>query len=120
MKLVTAIVRPDNLDDLVLALADKSVRGLTVTEVRGFGRQYGQLTIAREAAGLNPRTTERPVALLPKARLDLVVHDADEAGVVQTIIKWAGSGTIGAGKIWVAPLDDVIRVRTGEHGDAAI
>lgn len=120
MKLVTAIVRQDHLDDLVMALADSRVRGLTVTDVRGFGRQYGQLTVAREAEGLDPRTTEHPVALLPKARLDLVVHDADEAGVVEVILKYARSGTIGAGKIWIAPLDDVIRVRTGEHGEAAI
>ena len=120
MKLITAIVRPDRLDDLVTALADSGARGVTVTEVRGFGRQYGQLTVAREAVGLNPRTTEHPVALLPKARLDLVVHDDDEAGVIQAILKSTGSGTIGDGKIWVAPLDSVIRVRTGEMGDAAI
>jgi nitrogen regulatory protein P-II 1 len=120
MKLITAIVRPDLVDNLVKALADSGVRGLTVTEVRGFGRQYGQLVHAREADGLDPRTTEHPVALLPKARLDLVVHDAAEAGVVQAILKCAGSATIGAGKIWVAPLDGVIRVRTGELGDAAI
>jgi nitrogen regulatory protein P-II 1 len=120
MKLVTAIVRPDRVDGLVKALADSGARGLTVTEVRGFGRQYGQLTHAREADGLDPRTTEHPVALLPKARLDVVIHDADEAAVVQAIVKGAGSGMIGAGKVWVAPLDTVIRVRTGEHGDAAI
>jgi nitrogen regulatory protein P-II 1 len=120
MKLITAIVRPDQLDDLVKALADSGARGLTVTDVRGFGRQYGQLTHAREAAGLDPRITEHPVALLAKARLDLVVNDADEAAVVQAILKSAGSGTIGDGKIWVAPLDTVIRVRTGEHDAAAI
>jgi len=120
MKLVTAIVRPDRVDDLIMALADSGARGVTVTDVRGFGRQYGQLAHAREAAGLNPRTAEHPVALLPKARLDLVVHDADEAAVVQAILKHAGSGTIGDGKIWIAPLDGVIRVRTGEHDDAAI
>jgi nitrogen regulatory protein P-II 1 len=120
MKLVTAIVRPHQLDDLVPALADAGARGLTVTEVRGFGRQYGQLAHARQAAGLDPRTTEQSVALLPKARLDLVVHDADEARVVQVILKRAGSGTIGDGKIWIGPLDSVIRVRTGEQDDAAI
>jgi nitrogen regulatory protein PII len=120
MKLITAIVRPERLDDLVMALADSAARGVTVTEVRGFGRQYGQLAHAREAAGLDPRTREHPVALLPKVRLDLVVHDDDEAGVVQAILKSVGSGTIGDGKIWVAPLDRVIRVRTGELGDDAI
>jgi nitrogen regulatory protein P-II 1 len=120
MKLITAIVRPDLVDNLVKALADSGARGLTVTEVRGFGRQYGQLVHAREADGLDPRTSEHPVALLPKARLDLVVHDAGEAGVVQAILKCAGSGTIGAGKIWITPLDSVIRVRTGELDDAAI
>jgi nitrogen regulatory protein P-II 1 len=120
MKLVTAIVRPEQLDELVRALADRGARGLTVTDVRGFGRQYGQITIAREAAGLDPRTTEHQVALLPKVRLDLVVHDDDEAGVLQAILKCAGSRTIGDGKIWVAPLDSVIRVRTGELDDAAI
>jgi len=120
MKLVTAMVRPEQLDELVRALADSGAQGLTVTDVRGFGRQYGQLAHAREAAGLDSRTTEHPVALLPKARLDLVVHDADEAGVLQVILKCAGSGTIGDGKIWVASLDSVIRVRTGELNDAAI
>ena len=120
MKLVTAIVRADRLDDLVTALADSGACGVTVTEVRGFGRQYGQLAVAIQAAGLDPRTTEHPVALLPKARLDLVVHDADAPGVIQAIVKSAGSGTIGDGKIWVAPLDSVIRGRTGELDDAAV
>lgn len=120
MKLVTAIVRPDRVDSLVNALADSGARGLTVTDVRGFGRQYGQLAHAREAEGVDSRTAEHPVALLPKARLDLVVRDADEASVVQAIVKCAASGTIGDGKVWVAPLDSVVRVRTGELGDAAI
>jgi nitrogen regulatory protein P-II 1 len=120
MKLVTAIVRPDRLDALVTALADSGARGVTVTEVRGFGRQYGQLTHAIQAAGRDPGISEHPVALLPKARLDLVVHDDDAAGVIQAIVKSTGSGTIGDGKIWVAPLDSVIRVRTGELDDAAI
>lgn len=120
MKLVTAIVRPDQVDELVRALADSGARGLTVTDVRGFGRQYGQIAMAKQADGLDSRTAERPVALLPKARLDLLVHDAEQAGIVQAILKCAGSGTIGAGKIWVAPLDSVIRVRTGERGDTAI
>lgn len=120
MKLVTAIVRPDRLDDLVIALADSGARGVTVTEVRGFGRQYGQLTHAIHAEGRDPRNAEHPVALLPKARLDLVVHDDDAAGVIRAIVKSAGSGTIGDGKVWVAPLDSVIRVRTGELDDAAI
>jgi len=120
MKLVTAIVRPDRLDDVVTALADSGARGVTVTDVRGFGRQYGQLAHAREAAGLNPRAREHPVALLPKVRLDLVVHDDDVAGVIRAIVKSVGSSTIGDGKIWVGPLDSVIRVRTGELDDAAI
>ena len=120
MKLVTAIVQSDRLDDLVTALADSGARGVTVTEVRGFGRQYGQLTHAIQAAGVDQRTGDHPVALRPKARLDLVVHDDDVAGVIRAIVKSAGSGTIGDGKIWVAPLDSVIRVRTGELDDTAI
>ena len=119
MKLITAIVRPDSLDELVTALVNSGARGLTVTEVLGFGRQYGQLATASQAAGIDASSSAYP-ALLPKARLDLLVHDDEEAGVVAAILKCAGSGRIGDGKIWIAPLESVIRVRTGELDEAAI
>ena len=116
MKLVTAIVQPGCLDELIDALVAAGVRGLTVTDVHGFGRQYGQYAGQRTAAGL---PAQRSVALLSKVRLELAVHDDEAESVVEEIAKCAGSGTIGDGKIWVSPLDTVLRVRTGERDDAA-
>jgi nitrogen regulatory protein PII len=111
MKLITAIVRPDKLDELIGALVNNRAHGLTVTEVRGFGRQLGQL------AG-------RPVlpgaALLPKLRLDVVALDDDAELLAEAIAKHARTETIGDGKIWVSPVDSVLRVRTGERDRAAV
>ena len=111
MKLITAIVRPDKLEELIGALIGNQAHGLTVTEVRGFGRQLGQL------AG-------RPVlpgaALLPKIRLEVVALDDDAALLAEAIAKHARTETIGDGKIWVTPVDSVLRVRTGERDRTAV
>ena len=111
MKLITAIVRPDKLEELIGDLIDCQVHGLTVTEVRGFGRQFGQL--AAEAGP--PR-----VALLPKIRLDIVALDDDVETLIEAITKHAKTETIGDGKIWITPVDGALRVRTGERDRAAI
>jgi nitrogen regulatory protein P-II 1 len=111
MKLITAIVRPDKLDELIETLVGHQVHGLTVTEVRGFGRQFGQL------AG---RTAVSPVALLAKVRLDLVVLDEDAEILVEAIAKHARTDRIGDGKIWITPVDGALRVRTGERDRAAV
>jgi nitrogen regulatory protein P-II 1 len=115
MKLITAIVRPEKLDELIPALIDHGVRGLTVTDVRGFGQQYGRLI------GTPGRVTGPPVAvLLQKVRLDLVVLDDDAEAIVEAIAKYARTETIGDGKIWVTPVDRAVRVRTGERDRAAV
>ena len=111
MKLITAIVRPDKLDELIGALVDNRAHGLTVTEVRGFGKQFGQL-----ADGPSPG----PVALLHKIRLDVVALDDDVETLVEAIAKHARAETIGDGKIWVTPVDRALRIRTGERDRAAI
>ncbi|HEY1003182.1 MAG TPA: P-II family nitrogen regulator [Streptosporangiaceae bacterium] len=111
MKLITAIVRPDKLDELIGALIGNQAHGLTVTEVRGFGRQFGQLAAGE---GL-PR-----VALLPKIRLDVVALDDDVESLVEAIAKHARRETIGDGKIWITPVNGAMRVRTGEWDRAAI
>ena len=114
IKLITAIVQPDKLHAIVGGVTGAGARGLTVTEVRGFGRQYGHLLPDVEA-----ETGPWPL-MLPKIRLDVVVHDEDVEAVIDAIAKCAISGTIGDGKIWVTELGDAIRVRTGERGAAAI
>jgi nitrogen regulatory protein PII len=117
MKLITAIVKPDRLDDLIGTIVDSGARGLTVTEVRGFGRQYGQLAMAYAARGV---PAGHQPALLPKIRLDVVVPDDQAGAVAEAIAKCAGTGTIGDGKIWTTPVDGVLRVRTGERDRAAL
>jgi nitrogen regulatory protein P-II 1 len=118
MKLITAIVRPEKLDELIQALIDQGVRGLTATDVRGFGQQYGRL------AGAATRVTGRPgghmAVLLAKVRLDLVVLDDDAEAMVEAIAKHAQTETIGDGKIWMTPVDSALRVRTGERDRAAV
>ena len=111
MKLITAIVRPDKLDELIGTLVDNRAHGLTVTEVRGFGLQFGQLAAG---AGL------LPVTLLHKIRLDVVALDDDVETLVEAIAKHARTETIGDGKIWVTPVDGALRVRTGDRDRAAI
>jgi nitrogen regulatory protein P-II 1 len=109
MKLITAVLKPDVVDDVVMAVTEAGARGLTATEVIGFGQQYGHS---------NP--PESTAVLLPKVRIDIVVNDADAGTVTNAIAKRANTGAIGDGKIWVSTVDSVIRVRTGEHDASAL
>ena len=118
MKLITAIVRAEKLDELVVALIDSRVHGLTVSEVRGFGRQFGEPAPGADIDLGLPGA--RRAALLPKVRLDIVVLDGDADAVVETLAKHARTDTIGDGKIWVSTVDSVLRVRTGERDHAAV
>jgi len=117
MKLITAIVRREKLDELIPALIDEGIRGLTVTDVRGFGKQYGRIA---DAMRVTIPASERMPALLPKARLDLLVLDDDAETVVEAIAKHVRTETIGDGKIWVTTVDSALRVRTGERDRAAV
>ena len=112
MKLITAIVRTGKLDDVTRAVINAGARGMTVTEVRGFGQQYGQVPLAGPAAPA--------VLLLPKVRLDVVVQDEQAAVVADAIAKSAVAGAIGDGKIWVCPVDGALRVRTGNRDRDAL
>ena len=112
MKLITAVIKPFKLDDVKTALESFGLRGLTVTEVIGYGRQRGHTEVYRGA--------EYTVEFVPKARLDVLVDDGDAADVVELIEKAAATGKIGDGKIWVTPVEDVVRVRTGERGPEAL
>lgn len=108
MKLVTAIVKPHKLDEVRDALQSFGVRGLTVSEVQGYGRQRGHTEVYRGA--------EYKVDFVPKVRVDIIVDDADVTDLVAVIAGAARTGKIGDGKVWVTPLDEVVRVRTGERG----
>jgi nitrogen regulatory protein P-II 1 len=112
MKLVTAIIKPFKADDVKAALKASGVAGLTVSEVQGFGRQGGHSETYRG--------TEYQIDFVPKVRLEVIVDDADVAGVVDTIVTAAATGKIGDGKVWVSPLEDLIRIRTGERGSEAV
>ncbi|AQS88520.1 nitrogen regulatory protein PII [Neoasaia chiangmaiensis NBRC 101099] len=112
MKLVTAIIKPFKLDDVREALTPLGVQGLTVTEIRGFGRQKGQTEIYRGA--------EYHVSFLPKVKIEIAVSEAIVDEVVETILSAAHTGKIGDGKIFVSPLDRVIRIRTRETGEGAL
>ena len=112
MKLVTAIIKPFKLDDVREALSEISVQGMTVSEVKGFGRQKGHSELYRGA--------EYVVDFLPKVRLEVAVADEKVEEVVSTLTKAAGTGKIGDGKIFVFGLDEVIRIRTGETGNDAL
>ncbi len=112
MKLVTAIIKPFKLDDVKDALKTMGVVGLTVTEVRGFGRQGGHTETYRG--------TEYQVDFLPKVRLEAVVDDGDVSDVVDTIVSAAKTDKIGDGKVWVSTVDEIVRIRTGERGAEAI
>ena len=112
MKMVTAIIKPFKLDDVREALSDIGVQGITVTEVKGFGRQKGHTELYRGA--------EYVVEFLPKVRLDIVVSDDNLERVVEAIVKAASTGRIGDGKIFVSTIDEAVRIRTGESGDIAI
>lgn len=112
MKLVTAIIKPFKLDDVREALAEVGVQGITVTEVKGFGRQKGHTELYRGA--------EYVVDFLPKMKLELAVSDDIVEQVIEVISNTARTGKIGDGKIFVTPLEQAIRIRTGETGDQAI
>jgi nitrogen regulatory protein PII len=112
MKMITAIIKPFKLDDVRDALADVGVQGMTVTEVRGFGRQKGHTELYRGA--------EYVVDFLPKLKLEIAVPDSRAEAVVDAIAEAAVSGRIGDGKIFVADLQRAIRIRTGEEGDEAL
>jgi nitrogen regulatory protein P-II 1 len=120
MKLITAIIRPEKLDELIETLVDHRVHGLTVSEVRGFGRQFGEPAPGAGAGIDLGLSRARKAALLPKVRLDLVVQDEDADTLVELLAKHASTGTIGDGKIWVSAMDSVLRVRTGERDRAAV
>jgi nitrogen regulatory protein P-II 1 len=112
MKLVTAIVKPFKLEEVKAALEGKGITGLTVSEASGYGRQKGHTEVYRGA--------EYTVDLVPKVRVEVLVDDADADGVIEAIVSAAQTGKIGDGKVWMVPVDAVVRVRTGERGVDAI
>ena len=112
MKLITAIVKPSKVDDIKRALQADGVHGMTVSETRGFGRQKGHTEIYRGA--------EYKVDLIAKVRVEVLVDDEDSDSVVGVIVKAASTGSIGDGKVWTTPVEEVVRVRTGERGSEAI
>ena len=112
MKLITAVIKPHKLDEVKAALEAHGVQGMTVSEASGYGRQRGHTEVYRGA--------EYTVDLVPKVRLEVLVDDADLVEVLDVIVKSAATGRIGDGKVWTTPVEDVIRVRTGEHGADAL
>jgi nitrogen regulatory protein P-II 2 len=112
MKLITAIIKPFKLDDVRSALSDVGVQGITVTEVKGFGRQKGHTELYRGA--------EYVVDFLPKVKLEVAVDDSSVDRVIEAITQAANTGKIGDGKIFVTTLEQIIRIRTGETGKDAI
>ena len=112
MKLVTAIIKPFKLDDVRSALSDVGVQGVTVTEVKGFGRQKGHTELYRGA--------EYVVDFLPKVKLEIAVGDGTVDAVIEAITESAKTGKIGDGKIFVSDLQQIVRIRTGEQGEEAV
>jgi nitrogen regulatory protein P-II 1 len=112
VKLVTAIIKPHMLDEVKSALESFGVEGMTVSEASGFGRQRGHTEVYRGA--------EYTVDLVPKVRLEVLVADDDATDIVDVLVKSARTGRIGDGKVWSVPVDDVVRVRTGERGADAL
>jgi nitrogen regulatory protein P-II 1 len=112
MKLVTAVIKPHKWEEVREALETFGVAGMTVSEVSGYGRQKGHTEVYRGA--------EYDIALVPKIRLEIVVDAADVEDVVGIIVKTAQTGRIGDGKVWVQPVDAVVRVRTGDRDEAAL
>ncbi|MER5224173.1 P-II family nitrogen regulator [Streptomyces flaveus] len=112
MKLIIAIIKPYRLDEVKTALQELGVHGLTVTEASGYGRQRGHTEVYRGA--------EYQVDLVPKVRIEVVVDDADADAVTDAIVQAARTGKIGDGKVWMLPVETVVRVRTGERGPDAL
>jgi nitrogen regulatory protein P-II 1 len=112
MKKIEAIIRHFKLDDVKNALAGQGVHGMTVTEVRGFGRQKGHTERYRGA--------EYTVDFVPKAKMEIVCADAHVTSILDTLVRFARTGQVGDGKIFVSDLQDAIRIRTGETGEAAL
>ena len=112
MKLITAVIKPHKWEDVRQALETFGVTGMTVSEVSGYGRQKGHTEVYRGA--------EYDIALVPKIRIEIVVDDEDAAPILEIIVKAAQTGRIGDGKVWVSPVDTVVRVRTGDKDEAAV
>jgi len=112
VKLITAIIKPFKVDDVKEALQALGVKGLTVSDVRGFGRQRGHTEVYRGA--------EYKIDFVPKVQIELVTDDDDAPRLVDAIIEAARTGKIGDGKVWIVPVDEVYRVRTGERGHDAM
>ena len=112
MKLVTAVIKPFKLDDVKSALKEAGVVGITVTEAKGFGRQGGHTETYRG--------TEYKIEFVPKVKLEVVVDDHVVDGVVDAIVASAATGKIGDGKVWVTPVEAIVRIRTGEQGPDAV
>ncbi|MFE0378976.1 P-II family nitrogen regulator [Streptomyces inhibens] len=112
MKLITAVIKPHRLDEVKDALQAFGVHGLTITEASGYGRQRGHTEVYRGA--------EYTVDLVPKIRIEVLVEDADAEELMDVVVKAARTGKIGDGKVWSIPVDDAVRVRTGERGPDAL
>lgn len=112
MKKIEAIIKPFKLDDVREAIAEVGITGMTVTEVKGFGRQKGHTELYRGA--------EYVVDFLPKMRIEVVVTDEQVDPVVESIVKAANTGKIGDGKVFVSPIEQAVRIRTSEQGDQAL
>jgi nitrogen regulatory protein P-II 1 len=112
MKLVTAVIKPHKWEDTRVALESVGVNGMTVSEVSGYGRQKGHKEVYRGS--------EYDVTLVPKLRIEIVVADADADAIVAAIVGTAATGQIGDGKVWVSPVESVVRVRTGDRDEGAL
>ncbi len=112
MKLITAVIQPHKLEEVKSALQSAGVRGLTVSEASGYGRQKGHTEVYRGA--------EYTVDLLPKVRVEVLVADDEAQALAELVVRTARTGKIGDGKVWLSPVEDVIRVRTGANGPDAL
>ena len=112
MKLVTAIIKPHQLDEVKEALEAFGIQGMTISEAHGYGRQRGHSEVYRGA--------EYTVDFVPKVRVEVLIDDLDAGSVIDVVLKAAQTGRIGDGKIWSIPVDDVVRIRTGERGHDAL
>ncbi len=112
MKLVTAVIKPHKWEDVRAALETVGVTGMTVSEVSGYGRQKGHTEVYRGA--------EYDIALVPKVRLEIAADDADVEAITNAIVSAAATGRIGDGKVWVSPLESIVRVRTGDRDEQAL